>query len=144
MTLTIHRLLKRFIEASLALLLCASLIFLPLGYQAEAARTAMSGDFAKDTVSVSQSLQETIAIPNDDEGRNEAQKEAVVLITDYISRYRNRPQVNQTVSFTTMQTALNAMAGHIKTFSSRPIPDELKARLSKELSKAEELVLREI
>ena len=143
MTLTIHRFLKRLIETSLALLISASLSFLPMGYQAQAARTVMSGDFVKDTVSVSQSLQETIAIPNDDEGRTEAQKEAVVLITDYISRYRNRPKVNQTVSFTTMQTALNAMAGHIKTFSSRPIPDNLKARLSKELSKAEEMVVRE-
>ena len=103
----------------------------------------MTGDFSKDTISVAQSLQETISIPNDDEGRTQAQKEAVVLITDYISRYRNRPQVNETVSFTTMQTALNAMAGHIKTFSNRPIPEDLKARLSKELSKAEEIVLTE-
>ena len=103
----------------------------------------MTGDFTKDTVSVAQSLKETIAIPNDNDERSSAQKEAVVLITDYISRYRNRPQVNQTVSYTTMQTALNAMAGHIKTFSTRPFPDDLKNRLNKELSKAEEMVLRE-
>ena len=103
----------------------------------------MTGDFSKDTVSVAQSLKETIAIPNDNDERSAAQQEAVALITDYISRYRNRPQVNQTVSYTTMQTALNAMAGHIKTFSSRPLPDELKNRLNKELSKAEEMVLRE-
>ena len=103
----------------------------------------MSGDFSKDTVSVAQSLQKTIEIPDDEQGRVEAQKEAVVLITDYISRYRNRPQVNQTVSYTTMQTALNAMAGHIKTFSNRPLPEQLKARLTKELSKAEAMVLQE-
>tara|TARA_B100000700_G_C14795764_1_gene738147 strand:+ start:156 stop:515 length:360 start_codon:yes stop_codon:yes gene_type:complete len=106
----------------------------------KAGRTSMTGDFAKDTVYVAQSLKDTIAIPDEEEGRSEAQKESVKLITDYISRYRNRPQVNQTVSYTTMQTALNSMAGHVKTFSNRPLPEQLKTRLSKELSKAESMV----
>ena len=143
MTKAFHRLINRLMEATLALLICLCLIFIPFISSANAARTAMTGDFTKDTVSVAQSLKETIAIPNDNDERSSAQKEAVVLITDYISRYRNRPQVNQTVSYTTMQTALNAMAGHIKTFSTRPLPDELKNRLNKELSKAEEMVLSE-
>ena len=143
MTKAFHRLINRLMEATLALLICLCLIFIPFISSANAARTAMTGDFTKDTVSVAQSLKETIAIPNDNDERSSAQKEAVILITDYISRYRNRPQVNQTVSYTTMQTALNAMAGHIKTFSTRPLPDELKNRLNKELSKAEEMVLSE-
>ena len=42
-----------------------------------------------------------------------------------------------------MQTALNAMAGHYKTFANRPLPDALKERLNKELSEAEKLVARE-
>ncbi len=143
MIIGINPILRGFIKAAVTLFICVCITFMPLVTPVVAARTTMTGDFAKDTVAVSQSLQETIAIPNDDSGRSEAQKEAVVLITDYISRYRNRPQVNETVSYTTMQTALNSMAGQIKTFSNRPIPDKLKARLSKELSKAEELVLRE-
>ena len=143
MTTALHRLTNRLMESTLALFLCLCLIFLPFLSSANAARTSMTGDFSKDTVSVAQSLKETIAIPNENDERSAAQQEAVALITDYISRYRNRPQVNQTVSYTTMQTALNAMAGHIKTFSSRPLPDELKNRLNKELSKAEEMVLRE-
>ena len=143
MTKAFHRLINRLMEATLALLICLCLIFIPFNSSANAARTAMTGDFTKDTVSVAQSLKETIAIPNDNDERSSAQKEAVILITDYISRYRNRPQVNQTVSYTTMQTALNAMAGHIKTFSKRPIPEDLKTRLTKELSKAEAMVLKE-
>ena len=70
--------------------------------------------------------------------------EALELITQYISRYRNRPQFNGTNSFTTMQTALNAMAGHYKTFANRPLPDKLKERLNKELSRAEKIVVKEI
>ena len=50
--------------------------------------------------------------------------------------------VNKTQSFTTMQTALNAMAGHYKNFASRPLPDKLK-ELTKEFSLAEKMVLRE-
>ena len=88
----------------------------------------MSGDYIEDTVSVARSLQETIAIPREEEGREEAESEAVQLITAYISRYRNRSQVNQSLSYTTMQTALNAMAGHYKTFSNRPLPDQLSPR----------------
>ena len=139
----LNLLAKKVAWASIALFMCISLTLLSFSQTANAARTVMSGDFSKDTVSVAQSLQKTIEIPDDEQGRVEAQKEAVVLITDYISRYRNRPQVNQTVSYTTMQTALNAMAGHIKTFSNRPLPEQLKARLTKELSKAEAMVLQE-
>ena len=54
-----------------------------------------------------------------------------------------RGMVNKTQSFTTMQTALNAMAGHYKNFASRPLPDKLKERLTKEFSLAEKMVLRE-
>ncbi len=104
----------------------------------------MSGDFVKDTVSVAQSLKETIALDDDDEELTESKDEALGLITAYISRYRNRPQVNSTSSFTTMQTALNAMAGHYKTFTNRPLPEELKLRLNKELTRAEKVVVKEI
>ena len=86
----------------------------------------MSGDFAKDTVLVANSLKETIALADDDERVSESKDEALLLITAYISRYRNRPQVNSSSSFTTMQTALNAMAGHYKTFANRPLPEKLQ------------------
>ncbi len=135
--------LKLLKKASAAIFLTVCLLFSPLCNSAIAARTSMSGDYVADTVQVAQSLQKTIAIEKDDENRSEAEDEAVKLITDYISRYRNRPQVNGTVSFTTMQTALNSMAGHYKTFANRPLPNQLKERLNKELSQAEKLVTRE-
>ena len=74
---------------------------------------------------------------------SDAEKEAVFLISDYISRYRNRSQVNTSTTFTTMQTALNALSGHYKTFANRPVPENLKERLNKELSKAEKLAVRD-
>tara|TARA_Y100001933_G_scaffold31461_1_gene26244 strand:- start:2037 stop:2351 length:315 start_codon:yes stop_codon:yes gene_type:complete len=103
----------------------------------------MSGDYTKDTVSVVQTLKNAIETPKDAENKDEVRDEALSVITDYISRYRNRGMVNGTQSFTTMQTALNAMAGHYKNFATRPLPDKLKERLNKELSLAEKMVLRE-
>ncbi len=139
MTSAFHRLFKRLMGATMALCLGLCLILIPFGTSAQAG-TAMSGDFAADTVSVARSLRETIAIPQDAEGQSEAKDEALLLINDYISRYRNRSQVNKTVSFTTMQTALNSMAGHYKTFANRPLSEALKDRLNNELTKAEAMV----
>ena len=114
-----------------------------LGYPAFAAKSNMTGDYTKDTVSVVKTLKEVIDTPKDSPNKEEVREEALSVITDYISRYRNRGMVNTTQSFTTMQTALNAMAGHYKNFATRPLPDNLKERLNKELSIAEKMVLRE-
>ena len=108
-----------------------------------AATTLMTGNYTEDTISVVKTLQTAVDTPKDSPNRNEVKDEALILITDYISRYRNRGMVNKTQSFTTMQTALNAMAGHYKNFASRPLPDKLKERLTKEFSLAEKMVLRE-
>ena len=139
-----HQLKESLMRAALAICLGIVLLFTPFVDQVQAAKSLMSGDFVQDTVSVAQNLKETIAIPNDSDDRLEAKDEALELITAYISRYRNRPQFNGTSSFTTMQTALNAMAGHYKTFSNRPLPEKLKDRLNKELSRAEKIVVKEI
>ena len=108
-----------------------------------AVKTSMTGDYAKDTISVVKTLQTAVDTPKDSPNKDEVRTEALTLITDYISRYRNRGMVNKTQSFTTMHTALNAMAGHYKNFASRPLPDKLKERLTKEFSLAEKMVLRE-
>ena len=126
---------------SFILCLCLSLTFFNL--PSYAVKTSMTGDYAKDTISVVKSLQNAVDSPKDSPDKEEIRDEALALITDYISRYRNRGMFNKTQSFTTMQTALNAMAGHYKNFASRPLPDKLKERLTKEFSLAEKMVLRE-
>ena len=138
-----HHLSKRLVRAALAICLGFCLIFSQFASEVNAAKTFMTGDFAKDTIAVSETLKETIDLPREEKGLSEAEKEAVFLISDYISRYRNRSQVNQSLSYTTMQTALNAMAGHYKTFSNRPLPDQLKERLNTQLAKAQELATNE-
>ena len=134
---------KKIVQATLLVCLVFCLIFSPFTQSAEAGRTSMTGDYVKDTVTVAKSLREAISTTQGNGENEESDKDAVFLITDYISRYRNRSQINGTVSFTTMQTALNSLAGHYKTFPNRPVPENLQNRLNEELSKAEQLVLKE-
>ena len=133
---------KSFIKA-ISFATALIIVFASFNEPSLAVKSLMTGDYAKDTISVVKTLQTAVDTPKDSPDKDEVRDEALTLITDYISRYRNRGMVNKTQSFTTMQTALNAMAGHYKNFASRPLPDKLKERLTKEFSLAEKMVLRE-
>ncbi len=135
--------IKRYLRKALTFLLAFLTSFVFMGSPSYAAKTSMTGDYVKDTISVVKILKGAIETPKDAPNKNEVRDDSLSVITDYISRYRNRGMVNKTQSFTTMQTALNAMAGHYKNFSTRPLPENLKERLNKELSLAEKMVLRE-
>ena len=126
---------------SLTLAACLGLCLMLTACSGAGAST-LTGDYVEDTVAVVHTLQSTIAMGQDDEGRAEAETAATDLINDYMSRYRPRPQVNGLSSFTTMQTALNSLAGHYKTYANRPLPDTLRARVDKELGKAEKAAIR--
>ena len=139
----LYELFSKFFAKALSFIICLSIFLTLFNSPSYAAKTSMTGDYAKDTISVVKSLQEAVETPKDSAIKDEVRDEALTLITDYISRYRNRGMFNKTQSFTTMQTALNAMAGHYKNFASRPLPDKLKERLTKEFSLAEKMVLRE-
>jgi photosystem II Psb27 protein len=106
------------------------------------ASSGLSGNYVDDTVSVADSLLATIALQADDPGRSSAESEARSLINAYVARYRPRASVNGLASFTTMQTALNSLAGHYANYPNRPVPDALRERLTKELQKAERGVAR--
>ena len=102
----------------------------------------LTGNYVEDTVAVADTLIATIALPADDPDRSEAETSARALINDYMARYRPQPKVNGLASFTTMQTALNSLAGHYANYPNRPVPDALRDRVSKELKKAETGVVR--
>ena len=136
-------LFSKFFTKAISFIICISLLLGIFNSPSYAAKTSMTGDYTKDTISVVKTLQNAVDTPKDSPDKEEVRGESLALITDYISRYRNRGMVNKTQSFTTMQTALNAMAGHYKNFASRPLPDKLKERLTKEFSLAEKMVLRE-
>ena len=133
------RLLKQLSRAAVALGLALCMLLTSCSGDAEA---RLTGDYVEDTVAVSRSIRDVIDLPQDDPVHLEAETEARALINDYMSRYRPQPRVNGLSSFTTMQTALNSLAGHYATYANRPLPDALHDRLVKELTKAEKAVVR--
>ena len=76
-------LLKKLIKTTFSIILGLLLIFHPFGQNLIAAKATMSGDFVKDTISVSQTLKETIDLPKSSEGLSEEEQNAVFLINDY-------------------------------------------------------------
>lgn len=102
----------------------------------------LSGNYVDDTVAVADSLLTTIGLTADDPERPAAEQQARSLMNDYMARYRPRSAVNGLSSFTTMQTALNSLAGHYANYPNRPLPEALQARLRKELKSAETTVVR--
>ena len=133
------RLFRSLSRAAIALGLGLCLMLTACSGDAEA---RLSGNYVDDTVSVSHSLLTLIDQPQDAEGRAESEQEARALINDYISRYRPQPRVNGLSSFTTMQTAMNSLAGHHASYANRPLPEALHDRLAKELVKAERTAVR--
>ena len=128
-----QRLKQLFSRLAVALVLCLSLALTACS----SANTGRSGNYIEDTVAVADSLLSTIALGADDPARAEAEIEARSLSNGYVARYRPRSSVNGLGSFTTMQTAINSMAGHYTNYPNRPLPEALKERIAKELKKAE-------
>ena len=138
MIAVLKRLSSRLINVSLALCLGLSLLVTACGNES----STLSGDYVQDTVAVAHSIHDTLELPQDAANRQEAEGEARDLINDYVSRYRSRPKVNGLSSFTTMQAALNSLAGHYNNYTNRPVPDALRARIEKEMGKAEKAAVR--
>ncbi len=84
--------LTRTISFSISLIVVFTLFSSP----SMAAKTSMTGDYTKDTISVVKTLQIAVDTPKDSPNKDEVRSEALTLITDYISRYRNRGMVNKT------------------------------------------------
>ena len=133
------RLIQPFSRVAIALVLGLSLLLTACSGDSDA---RLTGDYVEDTVSVSRTLRDVIDLPQNAENHAEAEAEARSLINDYMSRYRPQPRVNGLSSFTTMQTALNSLAGHYASYANRPLPEALHDRLAKELAKAEKSVIR--
>ena len=102
----------------------------------------LSGDYRQDTLMVVDSLRTAITLPDDDPAKAEAQAAAKVVISDFASRYRRDSSVANLTSFTTMRTALNAIAGHYSAYPNRPLPEKLRTRVEQELKQVEAALKR--
>ncbi len=103
----------------------------------------LTGNYRQDTLMLVDSLRTAITLPDDDPAKAEAQAVAKVVISDFASRYRRDASVANLSSFTTMRTALNAIAGHYSSYPNRPLPDKLRTRVEQELKQVEAALKRE-
>ncbi|MXW40906.1 MAG: photosystem II protein Psb27 [Synechococcus sp. SB0668_bin_15] len=102
----------------------------------------LTGNYVDDTIAVIAELRQAVEVSVEDPGYRQVERESRDLMNDYISRYRRDPRVKALGSFTTMQTAVNGLAGHYANFENRPVPEKLRNRLQKEWKVAELSVVR--
>ena len=106
--------------------------------------SGLSGNYSEDTLAVIETLTTALDLPNDAENKQEIKSLAKEQINDYISRYRRNGESGGLRSFTTMQTALNSLAGYYTSYGNRSLPEKLKKRLKQEFKQAEVAIKRGI
>ena len=131
--------MKKYISRLLALVLVAAVTLVGCSGSPSG---MLTGNYSKDTLVVVDSLRTAILLPEDAPQKAEAQGQAKEIINEFIARYRRDSAVTTLNSFTTMCTALNALAGHYSSYPNRPIPDKLKERLQQEFKQVEIAVSR--
>lgn len=134
--------LKKFLARFVALALVIMVSVTGLTACSGTSASGLTGKYVDDTLLVVEKLTEAIQLPADAANRTEVQEAARLQMNEYMSRYRRDPKTAGLRSFTTMQTALNALAGYYSSFGSRPLPEKLKTRLSTEFEKANLAVKR--
>lgn len=102
----------------------------------------LSGNYTEDTIALIDSLRESIALPVDAPNKVALQDEAKARINGFASRYRRNTSVSNLSSFSTMRTALNALAGHYSSYPNRPVPKKLQDRLEQEFRQVEAALKR--
>ena len=103
----------------------------------------LSGNYRQDTMAVVETLRTAIELPADSPELPEARAKARQQINAFSARYRRSGTASSLSSFATMQTALNALAGHYSSYPNRPVPAKLKNRLEQEFKQVEAALRRE-
>jgi photosystem II Psb27 protein len=131
--------MKRYLSRLVALVL---VVVIGLMGCSSNSTTGLTGDYRQDTFALLQSLRTAIELPDDAPDKSAAQADARQKINDFASRYRRDDSVSTLSSFTTMQTALNSLAGHYSSYPNRPVPQKLKNRLEQEFRQVENALRR--
>ncbi|OLP18210.1 photosystem II protein Psb27 [Leptolyngbya sp. 'hensonii'] len=104
--------------------------------------SSLTGNYSQDTLAVIESLRAAITLSQDAPNRATVQADARNKINEFASRYRLDDSLTKLSSYTTMRTALNALAGHYSSYPNRPIPQKLKNRLEQEFDQVEQALKR--
>jgi photosystem II Psb27 protein len=125
----VSRLLPRF----LALLLVAAIGL--VGCAADPG--GLTGNYTDDTLVVVKSLRYAVQLPTDAADRAEAQADARTKINAFAARYHLNTESANLYSYTTMRTALNALASYYNGTTRRSVPEKVRDRVLVEFERVE-------
>ncbi|MEM9539870.1 MAG: photosystem II protein Psb27 [Cyanobacteria bacterium P01_E01_bin.42] len=97
----------------------------------------LSGNYREDTLTTIENLSTLIDLSGKEGDFSDTVASARGLMNDYVARYRRDRRVSGLRSFTTMQTALNNLAGFYGTYGIRPLNSKLNKRLKQEFKEVE-------
>lgn len=132
--------MKRFLARFFSLVLVAVIGL--TGCSTSGVTGQMTGNYRQDALAVVENLRTAVNLSKDDPEKAAAEAEARNLINDFASLYRRDSAVSGLSSFTTLRTALNALAGHYSSYPNRPVPEKLKQRLEQEFKQVEAALKR--
>ena len=131
--------MKKFLSGLFALMLVAVIGLTGC----TATPNGLSGDYRQDTLAVIESVRGALNLANDAVDKSEVEAIAREQINDFSARYRRNGALTKLSSFTTMQTALNSLAGHYTSYPNRPVPQKMKDRIDLEFRQVEAALKRE-
>ncbi len=99
--------------------------------------SGLTGDFSQDTMEVITNIRTSFELPDNSPEKRELVELVRAQVGDYASRYRRNSKTAGLRSFTTMQTALNALAGYYSSYGIRPLPEKLQKRLEIQFGRVE-------
>lgn len=132
--------MRHYLPRLLALLLVAVIGL--VGCSDVGGNSSLTGNYKQDTLNLVETLRYTIELPQDAPEKRQAQSEAREKINEFASLYRRDDSVSGLPSFTTMRTALNALAAHYSKYTNRPLPPKVKKRVEYELNQVEAALKR--
>jgi photosystem II Psb27 protein len=104
----------------------------------EKANAGITGNYAEDTKAVVDSLRYAVGLDPKDPKKSEAQTDARYKINSYASRYRRDSEKLGLTSFTTLRTALNALASYYNGTTKRSVPPKVRDRVILELDRVDQ------
>jgi photosystem II Psb27 protein len=104
----------------------------------EQANAGMTGNYVEDTQAVVNSLRYAVGLDPKDPKKSEAQTDARFKINSYASRYRRDSEKLGLTSFTTLRTALNALASYYNGTTKRSVPPKVRDRVILELDRVDQ------
>jgi photosystem II Psb27 protein len=104
----------------------------------EQANAGMTGNYVEDTQAVVNSLRFAVGLDPKDPKKIEAQTDARFKINSYASRYRRDSEKLGLTSFTTLRTALNALASYYNGTTKRSVPPKIRDRVILELDRVDQ------